>query len=185
MSFPPPSERQARVIWLALTGLSVAALAALVVALVWGLGQVLSMLSPVLWPIAVAGVIAYLLDPVVDFIERRGASRPRAILCVFGLALVIVAALFSSVVPQLVNETRQLALRIPAYAARVEKRSEYWLSHPPALVKRMLERESDAREASGSMAATNERAPAFTTNSATTAAVGSTNAPSILGGTLD
>ena len=50
MSFPPPTERQARVIWLALTGLSVAALAALVVALVWGLGQVLSMLSPVLWP---------------------------------------------------------------------------------------------------------------------------------------
>jgi predicted PurR-regulated permease PerM len=98
---------------MALTGLSVAALAALVVALVWGLGQVLSMLSPVLWPIAVAGVIAYLLDPVVDFIERRGASRPRAILCVFGLALVIIAALFSSVVPQLINETRELALRLP------------------------------------------------------------------------
>jgi len=34
---------------------------------------------------------------------------------------VIVAALFGSVVPQLINETRQLAVRIPAYAARVEK----------------------------------------------------------------
>ena len=100
-----------------------AVLVALVVALVWGLGQVLRMLSPVLWPIAVAGVIAYLLDPVVDFIERKGASRPRAILCVFGLALVIVAALFGSVVPQLINETRQLAARIPAYAARVEQRA--------------------------------------------------------------
>ena len=150
MSFPPPTERQARVIWLALTGLAVAVLVALVVALIWGLGQVLRMLSPVLWPIAVAGVIAYLLDPVVDFIERRGASRPRAILCVFGLALVIVAALFGSVVPQLVNETRQLAIRIPAYAARVEKRSEYWLSHPPALVKLLLERDSGAKETRGS-----------------------------------
>ena len=112
MNFPPPTERQARVIWLALTGLAAATLVALVVALIWGLGQVLRLLSPVLWPIAVAGVIAYLLDPVVDFIERKGASRPRAILCVFGLALLIVAALFGSVVPQLVNETRQLALRI-------------------------------------------------------------------------
>ena len=185
MNFPPPTGRQARLIWLALTGLAVAVLVGLVVALIWGLGHVLRMLSPVLWPIAVAGVIAYLLDPVVDFIERKGASRPRAILCVFGLALVIVAALFGSVVPQLVNETRQLADRFPAYAARVQQRAEYWLSHPPPLVKRMLERESDAREASGSMAATNESAPAFTTNSATTAAVGSTNAPSILGGTLD
>ena len=185
MSFPPPSERQARVIWLALTGLSVAALAALVVALVWGLGQVLSMLSPVLWPIAVAGVIAYLLDPVVDFIERRGASRPRAILCVFGLALVIVAALFSSVVPQLVNETRELALRIPAYAARVEKRSEYWLNHPPALVKRLLERDSGPKESRCSVIATNESALASPTNSPTPAAVESTNAPSFFGGTID
>src|SRR5208283_2729263 len=98
MSFPPPTERQARVIWLALTGLAAAALVALGVALIWGLGQVLRMLSPVLWPIA--------------------------ILCVFGLALVIVAAVFGSVVPQLVNETRQLALRTPAYAARVEKRAQ-------------------------------------------------------------
>src|ERR1035438_5874245 len=185
MSFPPPTERQARVIWLALTGLSVAALVALVVALVWGLGHVLRMLSPVLWPIAVAGVIAYLLDPVVDFIERRDASRPRAILCVFGLALVIVAFLFGSVVPQLINETRQLAVRIPAYMARVEQRASYWLGHPPALVKRLMERESGAKEGLGPVTATNETAPAFPTNSAITATVQSTNAPSLLGGTLD
>ena len=98
MNLPPPTERQASIIWLALTGLAVAALVGLVVALIWGLGEVLRMLSPVLWPIAVAGVLAYLLDPVVDFIERKGASRPRAILCVFGLALLIVAAFFGSVV---------------------------------------------------------------------------------------
>ena len=185
MNLPPPTKRQARVIWLALTGLAVAELVGLVVALVWGLGQVLRMLSPVLWPIAVAGVIAYLLDPVVDFIERKGASRPRAILCVFALALVIVAALFGSVVPQLINETRQLAVRIPAYAARVEKRVEHWVSHPPALVKRLLERESGAKESRDSLTATNERAPAFPINSLAAAAIESTNAPLFLGGTLD
>jgi predicted PurR-regulated permease PerM len=185
MSFPSPTERQARLIWLALTGLAVAVLVALVVALIWGLGHVLRMLSPVLLPIAVAGVIAYLLDPVVDFIERKGASRPRAILCVFGLALVVVAALFGSVVPQLINETRQLAVRIPAYVVRVEQRAEYWLSHPPALVKRFLESKPGAKEARGSMTATNASVPAFPTNSFSTAAVESTNAPPILGGTLD
>jgi len=185
VNLPPPTKRQARVIWLALTGLAVAVLVGLVVALVWGLGQVLRMLSPVLWPIAVAGVIAYLLDPVVDFIERKGASRPRAILCVFALALVIVAALFGSVVPQLINETRQLAVRIPAYATHVEQRMEHWVSHPPALVKRLLERESGAKESRDSLTATNESAPAFPTNSPTAAAIESTNAPLFLGGTLD
>jgi len=185
VNFPPPSERQARLIWLALTGLSVALLVGLVVALIWGLGQVLSMLSPVLWPIAVAGVIAYLLDPVVDFIERKGASRPRAILCVFALALVIVVALFGSVVPQLINETRQLAARVPAYAARVEKRSEYWLSHPPALVKKLMERESGGKDSRGPMTATDEDAPAASRNIPAAAAVESTNAPALFGGRLD
>ena len=71
MSFPPATERQARVIWLAVTGLSIALLAALAVGLVWGLGRILQILGPVLWPIAVAGVLAYLLDPLVDYLERH------------------------------------------------------------------------------------------------------------------
>src|SRR5437867_9338492 len=124
MTFSRPTERQARVIWLALTGLAFAVLAALVAVLIWGLGRVLDILSPVIWPLAVAGILAYLLDPVVDFIERRGASRQRAIVSVFALALVIVAGLLSSVVPQVITETRQLADRIPEYADWVQKRAE-------------------------------------------------------------
>ena len=89
MTLPPPTERQARVIWLALTGLSIAVLIALVVALLWGLGRIIEILSPVLWPLAIAGIIACLLDPVVDLIESRGAPRPAAIVSVFALALLI------------------------------------------------------------------------------------------------
>ena len=76
MPLPPPTERQARLIWLAVTGLAMAVLAGLVVALVWGLGRVVEILAPVLWPLAAAGILSYLLDPVVDFLHRRGASRP-------------------------------------------------------------------------------------------------------------
>src|SRR5256885_6790776 len=119
MSLPPPSARQARLIWLALSGLSIAVLLALVMALVWGLGIVVRILSPVLWPLAVAGVLAYLLDPVVDFFERRGMSRPRAIVGVFALALLLVGLAFANIVPQLVTETRELAARVPHYAARL------------------------------------------------------------------
>lgn len=143
MSIPAPTEKQARIIWLALTGAAMALLVALLVALVWGLGKVLALLSPVLWPIAVAGVIAYLLDPVVDFIERRGAPRARAIVCVFALALVLVAGLFGSVVPQLVVETRQLITRIPTYTARVQQQVETWVNHPPAFVRKYLSHGND------------------------------------------
>ena len=48
----PPTDRQARLMWLALSGLALAALAALGVALIWGLGRVVQLLSPVLWPLA-------------------------------------------------------------------------------------------------------------------------------------
>ena len=77
VSLPPPSPKQSRIIWLALTGLALALIVGLIVALFWGMGQALSLLGPVLWPIAVAGVLAYLLDPVVDYLERKKIPRAR------------------------------------------------------------------------------------------------------------
>src|SRR5437867_13322764 len=144
MSFPPPSPKQARLIWFALSALAIAVLVALLVALIWGLGHVLQLLSPVLWPLAVAGATAYLLDPVVDFIQRRGVPRTRAILCVFALAVVLITALFVSVVPQLVRETRELAAKVPGYSRRVQDRIQEWVSHPPALLRKFLKLAGDS-----------------------------------------
>ena len=159
MAFPPPTERQARLIWSALSGLAVATLAALVAGLVWALGRVLDVLAPVLWPLALAGVIAYLLDPVVDFLERRRVPRGRAILCVFALALVLVAGVVGSVLPRIITETRELVQRVPVYAARVEQTLDRWIREPPALLQRLL-RLVPSRPAAPPTGATN--APAAT-----------------------
>src|SRR5215831_5919624 len=179
MPLPSPTEQQSRIIWLALTGLALASLLALVVALIWGLNYVLQLLSPVLWPLAVAGVLAYLLDPVVDLLEKRGSTRPRAIICVFGMALIIVFALFGSVVPQLINETRELANRIPLYAVNVERRIEHWVSKPPAFVRKLLEREQRAKAAEAATL-TNEAGPFISSNVPPTAASSVSNAPPFL-----
>ena len=122
MPFPAPTEKQARILWASLTTLAVAVLIGLVGLLCWGLGWVINRLSSVLLPLAIAGILAYLLDPLVDALERRGQPRARAILCVFALAVVIVAAVLGSVLPHVINETRQLAERILATpcAQRVE-----------------------------------------------------------------
>jgi len=139
MNFPSPSERQARLIWLALTGLAVATIIALVAGIIWGLGEVLRILGPVLWPLAVAGVVAYLLDPVVDWLERKKVPRARAIMCVFALSFVVVLGLFSSVVPQLINETRQLVGQIPVFSHKLQVRIEHWVNNPPAPLRPFLE----------------------------------------------
>jgi predicted PurR-regulated permease PerM len=155
MSFPPPTSGLARLIWLALGALAVAILVTVCAGIVWGLGNVLHLLSPVLWPLAVAGVIAYLLDPVVDFIERRGAARSRAILCVFALAAMIVVALVSSVVPQVVRETRQLLEKIPTYSVNLQRRAQKWIDNPPALLRKILQLQPETSPATNSLTSTN------------------------------
>src|SRR2546427_2400651 len=90
MNFPPPTPEQARVIWLAVTALAGAVIVAILAGVIWGFGQVLHLLSPVLWPLAVAGGFAHPLDSGVGVIERRGAPPPPAIICVVCLAPVVV-----------------------------------------------------------------------------------------------
>ena len=140
MNVPPPTEKQARVIWAAVTGLAIATIVGLIVGLVWGLGQVLNVLSPVVWPIAVAVVLAYLLDPVVDFFEKRRVPRTRAIVLVFGIALFLVLAVFSSVVPRLVVETQQLVSNVPTFIGKIETRAHQWIKEPPAPLRSAMER---------------------------------------------
>lgn len=116
MALPPPTPQQAKVIWFALTALAVALTVAILGAMLWGFGQLLVVLTPVLWPIAVAGVIAFILDPVVEWLCRHQVPRLRAILLVFAVAAVLVTALFGSVVPQTISQAQDLARRIPTYA---------------------------------------------------------------------
>jgi predicted PurR-regulated permease PerM len=134
MSLPAPTEKQARIIWLALTGVAIATIVALIVALVWGMGQVLDVMAPVIWPLAVAGVVACLLDPVVDFLVRRKVPRMRAITMVFAMALVLVMGLTASIVPQLVVQSQELAKKsgelttqLPAKAAELAANPPKWL----------------------------------------------------------
>src|SRR5437867_8015653 len=182
MNFPAPTPEQARVIWLAVTALAGAVIVAILAGVIWGLGKVLHLLSPVLWPLAVAGVIAYLLDPVVDFIERRGASRARAIVCVFALAAMIVLALAGSVVPQVIRETRQLAEKIPGYAVNLQQDVQKWINKRPELLPKFLQLKLGTTPDTNSVSTTN--APTTVTNSAAAPEAGA-SAPSIWSGALD
>jgi predicted PurR-regulated permease PerM len=166
MNFPPPTERQARIIWTALTGLSIAALVGLLVVIVWGLGRVIHQFANVLWPIAVAGVLACLLDPVVEFLVKKKVPRTRAIIVVFLMALVLLISLLGSVVPQLVDEARQFASKVPDYKERVQNKIEQWSSHPPALLRKLLHMKPPAEPAAAN----------FQTNAVPTEIVRSTNA---------
>src|SRR5262245_41805992 len=110
-----PTAQQARLIWLALSALSLALFLAVLGAIFWGLGWVLQRLTPVLLPLAIAGIIAYLLDPVVNYFQRKGLRRSWAILLVFLLGLAIVAGTCAFIIPRLIVEMKDLADQIPDY----------------------------------------------------------------------
>ena len=129
MSLPSPSPQQARIFWLSVTGLALAVMLALVCLLVWVSGWVLSQLSSVLIPLAIAGVIAYLLDPVVDFLQARNIPRPRAIGLVFLMALALVLLLVGTVVPRLIVEVQDLATRIPTLGEQAWGNLQRWLQN--------------------------------------------------------
>jgi predicted PurR-regulated permease PerM len=130
-----PTKSQARIIWFALTWLAVAAVILLVAGGIWGLARLLDVLSPVLWPLAIAAVVACLLSPLVDFFERRKVPRVRAIILVFVIAFALIAAVLASVIPQVIVETQELAKKIPEYSQRLHNRLDQFIAQPPDFLR--------------------------------------------------
>ena len=169
MSFHPPTKRQANLFWTALSGLAIAVMVALVVALVWGLGRVLEILSPVLWPLAVAGVIAYLLDPVVDYFVQKGMPRSRAIVSVFVIAILIVAGVLATVVPPIVIQTREFSTRLPYIRDKAQKAIENWTDHPSAWFDKILKSGTQPADTNAPVAVVNNAPEVIETNTAAVA----------------
>lgn len=90
-----PSEFQKRTLWRAATGLAILVLGVLLVGLIWLTSTVLGYLQPVFVPLALAGIIAYLLDPVVQYLQRKGLSRLKGIIIVFAAFVLFFGILFS------------------------------------------------------------------------------------------
>jgi predicted PurR-regulated permease PerM len=78
-----PTAFQKKTLWTAITALSLTVTGAIAIYLIHQGTQVLAFMQPFLVPFAIAGVLAYLLEPGVVWLERRGLTRQRAVLLVF------------------------------------------------------------------------------------------------------
>ena len=120
MGFPSPSEKQAKVLWFSLTALAIAIFLALLTLMFYGVAWLLDRLTPVLLPLAVAGIFAFLLNPLVDYFEKRmspdvgllfkrltNPKRVKAIILVFLLGVGLITSFtvltVVTVVPELVK----------------------------------------------------------------------------------
>jgi predicted PurR-regulated permease PerM len=118
--------------------------AAFLVALAAGMYVVVHIYEPlvrplldVLPPFVIAMVFAFVLDPVVDWVQRRGGSRG------FGVALVGVCFLLTFLavgfflVPRLVDQAVNLAENLPEYSEQVRKTANSLLVRGKPFLERL------------------------------------------------
>ena len=114
-----PTPWQKKTIWSALTAVSMVGIGTISVGLIWIISNVIGFLQPILIPFAVAGVMAYLLDPVVSRIVRWGTSRQRAVISVFLVVTIALAGILLWVIPAIWSQTGNLVKKVPTYRDRV------------------------------------------------------------------
>jgi len=114
-----PTPWQKKSIWAALTTLSVVAIGAVAIGLIWLFSTVMAFLQPILVPFAVAGVLAYLFEPVVAKLVKFGTSRKRAVLGVFAVVTIALTGILIWIIPAVWTQTGNIVQRVPAYRERV------------------------------------------------------------------
>lgn len=104
------------------------------------LGNLVSYFSSVLWPLAVAGVLALILRPIISNLERFfRLHRSAAVIVLFGAFVLLATAIIVLIVPPLIDQILDFISYAPILAENV---SGYVQLHYPewiALVQRQLE----------------------------------------------
>ncbi|MGK0188610.1 MAG: putative PurR-regulated permease PerM [Verrucomicrobiales bacterium] len=101
---PYPTAFQRKTLWTAVTGVSIVSIGCISVGIVILVARILQFLQPVLVPLAAAGIIAYLIDPLVSKLIAREVPKIRAILVVFSSFLCLIIVLMLSVVPAAIEQ---------------------------------------------------------------------------------
>ncbi len=91
------------------------------------IGVVVYLLAPVLTPFVVAALFAYLTDPLVDRLERRGVSRTLGVTIVFLVVIVVVVAVLLVLVPLIERQIGNLLEQLPVWIDWFQTRAQPWL----------------------------------------------------------
>lgn len=154
-----PTPFQRSVCWLALSSLCLVFIVALLFSFIYGIGWLFVTLEPVLLPVVVAGILAYLLSPFVQWVQKYVKKRVPAVLLVLLLTGLALGGLGLMIVPPLVRQTSELVNKRQLILEQAVEIGREMLQHNSvlqnvvdALYSRTLDdaaRERAAREAEG------------------------------------
>ncbi len=105
-----------------------------------GLARFVGSFSGIIWPLAVAGILALVLRPVVGVIqERLRIRRLSAVVVLYGLFLLVVAGLLFAIVPALVSQILDFFAYLPTLWQNTLKWGEQHFPEWLEVAKRYLD----------------------------------------------
>src|SRR5213080_1334329 len=117
-----PTPWQKRTMWAALTALFVVLLIVIAGAAVYLGANIISFLQPILIPVAIAIILAYLLDPLVTELCRCKMGRGWAIIVIFASVIVALVGLVAWVAPTISVQSANFARLLPSYTQKARDR---------------------------------------------------------------
>ncbi len=115
-AYPTPWQRN--LMWAALSALFIVFLIAVAASAIWVVANLISFLQPILIPVAIALILAYLLDPLVTRLERGLLTRTKAILLIFAVAFLFLAGLMTWLAPTISMQSANFARELPNYTQK-------------------------------------------------------------------
>src|SRR6266571_4262510 len=117
-----PTPWQKRTMWAALTALFVVLLIVIAGAVVYVGANLISFLQPILIPVAIAVILAYLLDPLVTELCRRKMGRGWAVIVIFASVVIAMVGLVAWVAPTISMQSANFARELPSYTQKARDR---------------------------------------------------------------
>lgn len=120
---------------------AIVALFVLIAGIIWALSMVLSFFYSLVMPLAVAGILALVLYPVVDHLERwMQLPRLAAVFVVVVLFMAVIAGVVIIILPALIRELVLFAEMVPP---TLERGRDYMLEQFPGLTRVVMESAQD------------------------------------------
>ncbi|HEV3209216.1 MAG TPA: AI-2E family transporter [Chthoniobacterales bacterium] len=113
-----PTPWQKKTLWNAITSISLLVIGSIFVFTIYVATRILTFLQPFLLPVAVAAVLAFLLEPVVSWLARRRLPRLLAVIIVFGTFVLGAGLLVVGVIPSIYIESVKFSSTLPAYVEK-------------------------------------------------------------------
>ena len=104
--------------WSAITCLCLLVIAAVVLLAVILATRIVLFFQPLLLPVAIAGVLTYLLEPLVSWLARRGLPRLIAVIIVFAVFVSGGGLLLIGIGPSVSAESQKFFTALPGYLER-------------------------------------------------------------------